>query len=80
MGNEAVSFRDTVFFMQLIVNGEPFETPHTETIADLLRELGIEPGRIAIEVNLSIIKKSAYHTFKLHDGDKIEIVNFVGGG
>ncbi len=80
MGNEAVSFRGTVFFMHLIVNGEPFENPRTETLADLLRELGIEPGRVAIEVNLSIIKKSDYHTFKLRDGDKIEIVNFVGGG
>jgi thiamine biosynthesis protein ThiS len=66
--------------MQLIVNGDPYENPQTETLADLLRELGIEPGRVAVEVNLSIIKKSDYHTFKLQDGDKIEIVNFVGGG
>lgn len=67
-------------FMRLTVNGETFETSSAGTIMELLNELKIEPGRVAVEVNLSIIKKSDYSTFRLHEGDKVEIVNFVGGG
>ncbi len=66
--------------MRLTVNGEPFETQDAGTIAELLHKLGIEPGSVAVEVNLSIVKKAAHSTFRLNDGDKIEIVNFVGGG
>ena len=51
-----------------------------ETIQDLLKELQIDQGRVIVEVNLSIVRKSEFPTFKLHDGDKVEIVNFVGGG
>jgi sulfur carrier protein len=66
--------------MRLIVNGEIFETSNAGTIMELLNELRIEPGQVAVEVNLSIIKKADYPTFGLNDGDKVEIVNFVGGG
>jgi sulfur carrier protein len=66
--------------MRLIVNGEIFETSNAGTIMELLNELRIEPGQVAVEINLSIIKKSDYSTFGLNDGDKVEIVNFVGGG
>ncbi|OHE54974.1 MAG: thiamine biosynthesis protein ThiS [Thermodesulfovibrio sp. RBG_19FT_COMBO_41_18] len=66
--------------MRLIVNGEIFETSNAGTIMELLNELRIEPGQVAVEVNLSIIKKADYSTFRLNDGDKVEIVNFVGGG
>jgi sulfur carrier protein len=66
--------------MRLIVNGEIFETSNAGTIMELLNELRIEPGQVAVEINLSIIKKADYSTFGLNDGDKIEIVNFVGGG
>ena len=66
--------------MRLIVNEEIFETSNARTIMELLNELRIEPGQVAVEVNLSIIKKADYSTFRLNDGDKVEIVNFVGGG
>ncbi len=66
--------------MRLIVNGEEFNTKNAETIQELLKELRIEPGRVAVEVNLSIVKKADYPTFKLNEGDRVEIVNFVGGG
>jgi sulfur carrier protein len=66
--------------MRLIVNGEIFEPSNAGTIMELLNELRIEPGQVAVEVNLSIIKKADYSTFRLNDGDKVEIVNFVGGG
>lgn len=66
--------------MRMIVNGEPLEMSSVETLQDLLKKLQIDPGRVIVEINLSIIRKSEFPTFKLYDGDKVEIVNFVGGG
>ncbi|MEW6214179.1 MAG: sulfur carrier protein ThiS [Nitrospirota bacterium] len=66
--------------MKLIVNGETLEISNVETLQELLKELQIEPGRVAVEINLSIVKKAEYSTFRLNEGDKVEIVNFVGGG
>jgi thiamine biosynthesis protein ThiS len=66
--------------MRIIVNGETLEMSSVKTIQDLLKELQIDSGRVIVEINLSIIRKSEFSTFKLHDGDKVEIVNFVGGG
>ncbi len=68
------------YFMRLILNGESLETSDGATITGLLRDLGIEPGRVAVEVNLSIIKRADYASFHIKDGDTVEIVNFVGGG
>ncbi len=65
--------------MKLIVNGKDFNS-NIGTVQELLNELGIKPGRVAVEVNLSIIKKTDYDSHRLNDGDKVEIVNFVGGG
>ena len=69
-----------LFFMKLTLNGELFDTSKAETIQDLLDELGIESVRVAVEVNLTIVKKADYAVFKLKDRDNVEIVNFVGGG
>lgn len=66
--------------MRLTINGEIVETANTETVLELLREIDVNPGLVAVEVNLSIIKKTDYSTCRLHEGDKVEIVNFVGGG
>jgi len=66
--------------MRLTVNGETLETSNAATITEILNEIRIEPYKVAVEVNLSIIKKADYSTFRLNDGDKVEIVNFVGGG
>lgn len=65
--------------MRLIVNGETFETA-AATVSELLSELRILPERVAVEVNLSIIKKAHFSSFGLSEGDTVEIVNFVGGG
>lgn len=67
-------------FMRLIVNGEALENSQTKTVLELLEELHIKPEQVAVEVNLTIVKKDAYSIFRLHDGDKVEIVKFVGGG
>lgn len=69
-----------LFFMKLTLNGELFNTSKANTVQDLLDELGIESGRVAVEVNLTIVKKADYAASKLKDGDNVEIVNFVGGG
>lgn len=65
--------------MKLKVNGEDFKTG-AGTVGALLSELRVEPARVAVEVNLAIIKKADYEGFRLSDGDAVEIVNFVGGG
>lgn len=66
--------------MRLTVNGQHIETFDVETVLDLLNKLCINPERVAVEVNLSVVKKANYSTFTLKDGDRVEIVNFVGGG
>jgi sulfur carrier protein len=65
--------------MTLTVNGESLVTDSI-TIPDLLKELGINPDRVAVEVNLSIIKKADYSAYNLKEGDAVEVINFVGGG
>ncbi len=65
--------------MRVKVNGEEYET-EKGTIAQLLAERGIAPGRVAVEVNLKVIRKTEYDTYRLSEGDEIEVVNFVGGG
>ncbi|MDP2279086.1 MAG: sulfur carrier protein ThiS [Nitrospirota bacterium] len=66
--------------MRLVINGEDLEVSKAETLQELMGELRIKPERVAVEVNLAIIKKSDYDSCRLKDGDRIEIVNFVGGG
>ncbi len=66
--------------MKLTLNGDPFDTSKADTVQDLLDELGIEAVRVAVEVNLTIVKKADYAAFKLKEGDNVEVVNFVGGG
>lgn len=66
--------------MKLKINGTETEIKDGLSVAGLLQHLKIEPGRVAVEVNLKIIKKSDYEKHALNDGDAVEIVNFVGGG
>ncbi len=66
--------------MTIIVNGEARQMADGITVRQLLDELQIPPTRVAVEVNLEIIPKSAYAERALQDADKIEIVHFVGGG
>jgi sulfur carrier protein len=65
--------------MRLLVNGEDLETG-AETVGGLMDELRIEPGRVAVEVNLKVIRKAEHRETRLNEGDRVEIVNFVGGG
>jgi len=54
--------------------------PGPLTITDLLVRLEIDPRRVAVERNIVVVKRAAYDTTPIVDGDEIEIVNFVGGG
>lgn len=65
--------------LRVIVNGEEYMT-EKQTISQLLKEMGITPDRVAVEVNLKVIKRSDFDNFSLKEGDVIEIVRFVGGG
>lgn len=67
------------FFMRLLLNGNDFDTG-AGTIGNLLDELSIAPERVAVEVNLTVIKKPDYPSFAIKEGDRVEIINFVGGG
>ena len=66
--------------MHLTVNGEVHELPDNSTVRQLLEGLQITATRVAVEVNLEIVPRATYAERTLQDGDKIEIVHFVGGG
>jgi len=66
--------------MKVIVNGEEKEIPEGLTVVGLLNKLGIGKERVALELNLDIVPKSRFAETVLNDGDRVEIVSFVGGG
>ena len=65
--------------MRIRLNGEEYET-ESLTLSGLLGELNIVHERVAVEVNLKIVKRADRDHYRLREGDNIEIVNFVGGG
>ena len=66
--------------LSVTVNGEPRRVSAGATIAAMLRELGIDPRRVAVERNLAIVPKSTLEEVPVAAGDQFEIVHFVGGG
>ena len=66
--------------VRITLNGEPYELDEVLSIADLLSKLDIDARRVAVEHNLTILKRQLFSETFVHDGDRIEIVNFVGGG
>ena len=67
-------------YMKVILNGDPADIRDNSTVARLLEDLQIGRDRVAVEVGLEIVSKAQYDNHVLQDGDKIEIVQFVGGG
>ena len=65
--------------MNLRINGESkeFSGPY---LLDLISELGLEPSRIAVELNGNIVPRASFKETALKDNDSLEIVHFVGGG
>jgi thiamine biosynthesis protein ThiS len=67
-------------FLGITVNGERRETAQGATVADLLRDLNLPAGRVAIERNLEILPRPQWPNTAIQPGDRYEIVHFVGGG
>jgi len=66
--------------MQLFINGQEQEVKPNITVSDLLKQLQINSAAIALELNLNIVPKNQFETIVLKEGDKLEIISFVGGG
>ncbi|MES2894522.1 sulfur carrier protein ThiS [Phenylobacterium sp. LH3H17] len=66
--------------MTLTINGEERAFGSLSSIAALVAELGLDARKVAVERNLEIVPRSAYGATALADGDRIEIVHFIGGG
>jgi thiamine biosynthesis protein ThiS len=66
--------------MRLVINGEARELDGAADLAGLVAGLGLDPRKVAVERNLEIVPRSLYGATALLDGDRIEIVHFIGGG
>lgn len=66
--------------MEITVNGQERSVAQGETILGLLNSLGIDPARVAVELDLSIVKRERWAETALEEGARVEIVQFVGGG
>jgi sulfur carrier protein len=66
--------------MQIIVNGENRSFNKEMTLEELLKALELEGKVMAAAVNMNIVKQNNWSSYKLEDGDKLELLDFVGGG
>lgn len=66
--------------MKLTINGEDRVFEALSSVAALVATLGLDARKVAVERNLEIVPRSAYGATALSDGDRIEIVHFIGGG
>lgn len=66
--------------MTIKLNGDPHQFEQPLSVSALLAGLDIDARRVAVELNLTVVKKAAYDSAIVADGDEVEIVNFVGGG
>ncbi|WP_109260205.1 sulfur carrier protein ThiS [Hyphobacterium indicum] len=66
--------------MKLTINGETQDFADGLTISGLVEALGLHPKKVAIERNMEVVPKSLHAETRLSEGDRIEIVQFVGGG
>ena len=66
--------------MRLLINGDERTIPGAGDVAALVAALGLDPRKVAVERNLEIVPRSLYGVTALRDGDRIEIVHFIGGG
>lgn len=66
--------------IKLTINGQEKDFPAALTLSDLVRQLGMKPERVAVELNREIAPRDRWQAVQLKDGDRLEIVHFVGGG
>ncbi len=66
--------------MVIRINGKDNEVAPDLSVAQLLEDLEIRPGRVVVELNAEVVSRDAHGATQLKDGDEVEIVQFVGGG
>ncbi len=66
--------------IEVVVNGKPQRVPEGLNVTRLLEALGIEPSRVAVELNRLIVRKTEWETTAVGEGAQVEVVWFVGGG
>ena len=66
--------------MQVYINGEPKELADNASLAEVISHLDFPVTRIAVELNRSVIRRANWETTIVQEGDRLEIVHFVGGG
>jgi sulfur carrier protein len=66
--------------MRLVVNGEEHQVEANATVKRLLASLGLQGSLVAVERNEEVIPRAQHESTVLHEGDRIEVVHFVGGG
>lgn len=66
--------------MRIEVNGEPRELANEIVLSELVKDLALAPERVAVELNKKVVRRIDWPTIAVADGDRIEIVHFVGGG
>ena len=66
--------------MKLTVNGDPMEVSQGLTLRRLLEQLNLKPELVVVELNLNILRRDELASVALKEGDRVEIVHFVGGG
>jgi sulfur carrier protein len=66
--------------VKVVLNGKVREIPAGSTLGDLLRNLELPAGRVAVERNHQVVPRGSLETILLEEGDRLELVHFVGGG
>jgi len=66
--------------LTVIVNGNQTVVPEGSGISDLVHSLSLNPERVAVELNRVIVRRGDWASTTISEGDKVEIVHFVGGG
>ena len=66
--------------LQISLNGEPKEVGEGATLLALVEQLALAPERLAVELNREVVRRADWPAVVLSEGDRVEIVHFVGGG
>lgn len=70
----------TTEIVRVQLNGKEREIEGDHTVRSLLESLDLHPGMIVVELNREILERDAYDRVRVKDGDRLELVHFVGGG
>jgi thiamine biosynthesis protein ThiS len=66
--------------LQVELNGEPKELEEGATLSTLIEQLSLAPERVAVELNRDVVRRVDWPSTRLSEGDRVEVVHFVGGG